>query len=70
LLPEPSIFSYYRDKIENAGGLIVKFTIRVADGPEAQRLDARQNTAIRELLAWAAHRQQPGTSREPGQPRR
>jgi hypothetical protein len=35
----------------------VKWTIRVADGAEAQRLDDRQNHAIRELLSWARRQQ-------------
>jgi hypothetical protein len=54
------IFSYYRDDNEEAGGLKVKWTIRVAEGAEAARLDERQNHAIRELLAWARrYRQDP-----------
>jgi hypothetical protein len=56
-IQELSIFSYYRDDSEEAGGLKVKWTIRVATGAEARRLDERQNHAIRELLTWAAHRQ-------------
>jgi hypothetical protein len=55
-LNETSIFSYYRDEVKEAGGLEVKWTVRVADGAEAARLDARQAKAIRELLRWA-HRQ-------------
>jgi hypothetical protein len=53
---ELSIFSYYRDDRKDTGGMKVKWTIRVAEGAEAQRLDDRQNHAIRELLTWA-HRQ-------------
>ena len=49
--------SYYRDDMENAGGLKVKWKIRVATGPEAARLDARQAAAIRELLIWATQHQ-------------
>ena len=41
----------------NAGGLKVKWKIRVATGPEAARLDARQAAAIRELLIWATQQQ-------------
>ena len=53
-VPEPAIFSYYRDDIKETGGMQVKFTVRVAGGAEAARLDARQDHAIRELLTWAA----------------
>jgi hypothetical protein len=52
-IPGTGIFSYYRDEIGEAGGLIVKFTVRVAGGDEAAALDARQAEAIRELLQWA-----------------
>ena len=50
---EQSIFSYYRDDNEETSGMQVKWTIRVATGAEARRLDARQAEAIRELLTWA-----------------
>jgi hypothetical protein len=43
--------------MENVGGLKVKWKIRVVSGPEAVRLDARQNQAIKELLAWASQHQ-------------
>ena len=52
-IPDDAYLSYYRDDIEDAGGLKVKWKIRVATGPEAARLDARQTQAIRELLIWA-----------------
>lgn len=52
-IPDNAYLSYYRDDMENAGGLKVKWKIRVATGPEAARLDARQAAAIRELLIWA-----------------
>jgi hypothetical protein len=52
-IPDSAYLSYYRDDMENAGGLKVKWKIRVATGPEAARLDARQAAAIRELLIWA-----------------
>jgi hypothetical protein len=55
-IPESAIFSYYRDDDEE-GALQVKWTVRVANGAEAQRLDERQNQAIRELLTWACRRQ-------------
>jgi hypothetical protein len=58
-IPGDDYLVYYRDDIENVGGLKVKWKIRVASGAEAARLDARQNAAIKELLAWASqhHRQ-------------
>ncbi|MGH3273744.1 MAG: hypothetical protein ACRDNZ_05380 [Streptosporangiaceae bacterium] len=52
-IPDDAYLSYYRDDMENTGGLKVKWKIRVAAGPEAARLDARQTQAIRELLIWA-----------------
>ena len=58
-IPRPGIYSYYRDDNKETGGMEVKWTIRVAAGAEAQRLDDRQNHAIRELLQWAARRQHP-----------
>ena len=56
-IPDEAYLSYYRDDMENAGGLKVKWKIRVATGPEAARLDARQAAAIRELLIWATQHQ-------------
>ena len=47
-----TIYSYYRDGMENVGGLKVKWTVRVVDGPEAAQVDARQAEAIREALEW------------------
>jgi len=38
--------------MENVGGLKVKWTVRVVDGPEAAQVDARQAEAIREALEW------------------
>jgi hypothetical protein len=56
-LPESAIFRYYREDNKETGGMKVKWTIRVAQGAEAARLDDRQNHAIRELPEWAARRQ-------------
>jgi hypothetical protein len=56
-IPGDGYLSYYRDGMENVGGLKVKWKIRVVTGPEAVRLDARQNAAIKELLAWASQHQ-------------
>jgi hypothetical protein len=57
-LPDNAYFSYYRDDNKETGGMEVKWTIRVATGAEAARLDDRQNQAIRELLAWVHRRRQ------------
>jgi hypothetical protein len=51
-IPRGTIYSYYRDGMENVGGLKVKWTVRVVDGPEAAQVDARQAEAIREALEW------------------
>ena len=48
-----AIYSYYRDGIENTGGLKIKWTIRVVTGPDAAQVDARQAEVIKELLTWA-----------------
>jgi hypothetical protein len=34
------------------GGMKVRWKIRVANGPEASRLEARQAEAIKEALTW------------------
>ncbi len=60
-IPNGTIFSYNLDDRETPGGLKVRWKIRVAAGPEAARLDARQADAIRELLSWA--RRHPPRSR-------
>jgi hypothetical protein len=48
-----AIYSYYRDGTGNAGGLKVKWTVRVVTGPDAEAIDARQAEVIREILQWA-----------------
>jgi hypothetical protein len=60
-IPNGTIFSYNLDDSKTPGGLKVRCKIRVAAGPEAARLDARQADAIRELLIWA--RRHPPRSR-------
>lgn len=59
-----AIYSYYRDGMESAGGLKVKWSVRVVDGPDASAVDARQAEAIREILQWAQrhHRIPPATT--------
>jgi len=48
-----AVYSYNIGEGERPGGLKVRWTVRVATGAEAARLDARQANAIRELLLWA-----------------
>lgn len=48
-----TIYSYYRDGMENVGGLKIKWSVRVVTGPDAAVVDARQAEAIREILQWA-----------------
>ena len=55
-IPNGTIFAYNLDQRKTPGGLKVRWKIRVATGPEADRWDARQADAIKELLQWAAQR--------------
>ena len=48
-----SVFSYNLDDSKTPGGLKVRYKVRVVTGPEADRYDARQAEAIREILLWA-----------------
>lgn len=58
-----AIYSYYRDGMENVGGLKVKWSVRVVSGPDVAAVDARQAEAIREILQWACrHHLLPPTS--------
>ena len=52
-IPNGTIYSYNLDDSKTPGGLKVRWKIRVATGPEADRWDARQTEAIKELLVWA-----------------
>lgn len=52
-IPRGTIYSYYRDGMENVGGLKIKWSVRVVSGPDAARVDARQAEAIKEILRWA-----------------
>jgi hypothetical protein len=61
-IPNGTIFSYNLDERETPGGMKVRWKIRVANGPEAARVDARQAEAIREALVWV-HRHLPELSR-------
>jgi hypothetical protein len=62
-----SVFSYNLDETKSPGGLKVRFKIRVVTGPEADRYDARQAEAIREILRWA-HRHPDRLTRRDQQP--
>jgi hypothetical protein len=53
-IPNGAIYSYNLDGRKTPGGLKVRWKIRVATGPEADRWDARQADAIKELLTWAS----------------
>jgi hypothetical protein len=59
LMPGMGYREYYRDDMEDAGGLKVKFKIRMVSGKQARSFDARQAEAIRELLIWAHHHPRP-----------
>ena len=47
-IPNGTIFAYNLDEKNNAGGMRVRWKVRVANGPEAARAEARQAEAIRE----------------------
>ena len=51
-IPNGTIFAYNLDEGKTPGGMKVRWKIRVANGPEAARWDARQAEAIREALTW------------------
>jgi hypothetical protein len=53
-IPNGTIYSYNLDDSKTPGGLKVRWKIRVATGTEAERWDARQAAAIKELLTWAS----------------
>jgi hypothetical protein len=61
-IPNGTIFAYNLDEGETASGMKVRWKIRVANGPEAARADARQADAIKEALTWL-RRQQAKTAR-------
>jgi hypothetical protein len=56
-IPNGTIFAYNLDEMEMPGGMKVRWKIRVANGPEAARWDARQAEAIREALVWLRKQQ-------------
>jgi len=62
-IPNGTIFAYNLDENNNAGGMKVRWKIRVANGPEAARWDARQADAIREALTWLRKHPQATTAR-------
>jgi hypothetical protein len=56
-IPNGTIYSYNLDDGKTPGGLKVRWKVRVATGPEAERWDARLADAIKELLTWASQQQ-------------
>ena len=62
-IPNGTIFAYNLDEKNNAGGMRVRWKIRVANGPEAARVDARQAEAIKEALVWLRKHPQATTAR-------
>jgi hypothetical protein len=61
-IPNGTIFAYNLDESQTAGGMKVRWKIRVATGAEASRWDARQAEAIKEALEWL-RKQQARTAR-------
>jgi hypothetical protein len=62
-IPNGTIFAYNMDESKTAGGMRVRWKIRVVTGPEAARWDARQVEAIREALQWAHQHLPPAGTR-------
>ena len=62
-IPNGTIFAYNLVEKNNAGGMKVRWKIRVANGPEAARAEARQAEAIREALTWLRKHPQATTAR-------
>ena len=62
-IPNGTIFAYNLDEKNSPGGMKVRWKIRVANGPEAARADARQADAIREALTWLRTHPQATTAR-------
>jgi hypothetical protein len=56
-IPDSTIYVYNLDGSKTAGGIKVRWKIRVVDGPAAARYDARQAEAILEALRWTARHQ-------------
>ena len=63
-IPEEDIFAYNLDDAKTSGGLKARFKIKVVTGAKARHWDAKQNAAIRELLLWAHHQQDPQQDRQ------
>ena len=53
-IPNGTVYAYNLDDSKTPGGLKVRWKVRVVTGPDADRYDARQAEAIREILRWAA----------------
>src|SRR5579875_3109293 len=52
-IPDTGEIAYNNDENKTPGGLKARWIIRIATGPEAAEVAARQADAIRELLTWA-----------------
>ena len=59
IIPGPDIIAYNLRREERPGGMKVRYKIKIETGRKARETDARQATAIRELLIWARQRQHP-----------
>ncbi len=53
------VISYNVPEGERPGGIKVRFKIRIATGKRAREIDARQATAIMEVLQWQRQHQTP-----------
>ena len=58
------VISYNVPEGQRPGGIKVRFKIRVVTGKRAKEIDARQATAIMEVLQW--HRQHHTQTQAPG----
>jgi hypothetical protein len=57
ILEKGRVISYNVNEDQRPGGIKVRFKIRIATGKRATEIDARQATAIMEVLQW--HSQHP-----------
>jgi len=63
IAPNGRLISYNVNEGERAGGIKVRFKIRIATGKRAQLIDARQAEVIMEVLQWQRqHRTRPSGS--------
>ena len=57
--PKGRLISYNVSQGERPGGIKVRFKIRIATGKRAAEIDARQATAIMEVLQWQRQQKPP-----------